>query len=118
LESHGIRVVAIAETPEMASRAEPDCVLKYGRNAARCAVPVSVAIPPDPPTWFAARAMGGKVPVIDMNDLICGPLLCEPVVGNVLVFQDQHHLSSAYSQSLAPFLKQRLLATGLFGPSE
>jgi peptidoglycan/LPS O-acetylase OafA/YrhL len=115
LESHGIRVVAIAETPEMASRAEPDCVLKYGRNAARCAVPVSEAIPPDPPTWFAARAMGGKVPVIDMNDLICGPLLCEPVVGNVLVFQDEHHLSPAYSQTLAPFLKQRLLATGLFG---
>jgi hypothetical protein len=70
-----------------------------------------------PATSFAARATKGTVPVIDMNDLICGPRECRPVVGNVLVFMDQHHLTPQYSQTLAPFLRQRLLATGLFGPS-
>jgi hypothetical protein len=32
------------------------------------------------------------------------------VVGNVLVFQDNHHLTSTYSLTTAPFLERRLLA--------
>jgi hypothetical protein len=31
------------------------------------------------------------------------------VVGNVLVYQDDHHLTSTYALTLAPYLEQRLL---------
>jgi hypothetical protein len=47
-----------------------------------------------------------------MNDLICGPKSCRAAVGNVLVYFDTHHLTQTYSQTLAPYLKSRLLATG------
>ncbi|HEX3962077.1 MAG TPA: acyltransferase family protein [Trebonia sp.] len=115
LEDHGIKVVAITETPEMRYLNQAACVLDHGPESSQCLVPTSEAIWPDPPTMFAARAMRGRVPVVDMNDLICGPQDCSPVVGNVLVYMDEHHLTPQYSQTLAPFLKQRLLATGLFG---
>ena len=37
--------------------------------------------------------MNGKVTVVNANSLICGPKVCAPVVGNVLVFGDRHHLT-------------------------
>ncbi len=44
-----------------------------------------------------------------MDSLICGRTTCPPVVGNVLVYQDSHHLTSAYALTTAPYLEQRLL---------
>jgi len=72
-------------------------------------VPRSEAILPDPPTELAAQQLGGTVKVIDMNSLICGPAECSPVVGNVMVYVDGDHLTSNYSETLAPFLLPRLL---------
>lgn len=75
-------------------------------------MPRSKAITPDPPTSYAAKLMGGTVPVVDMNDLVCGPQTCPLTAGNVLIYFDGHHFTQAYSQTLAPYLEQRLLATG------
>ena len=72
-------------------------------------MPVSKAILPDSPVTDAARLMNGKVTVVDANSLICGPKVCAPVVGNVLVFGDRHHLTGPYSKSTAPFLETLLL---------
>jgi peptidoglycan/LPS O-acetylase OafA/YrhL len=107
LEAHGIPVIAIRETPDTGMD-EPACVSKNGPADASCSVPRAAALPPDPPTSYAARDLGGKVPVIDMNSLICAPATCAPVVGNVMVYMDSHHLTQSYGQTLAPFLRNRL----------
>jgi peptidoglycan/LPS O-acetylase OafA/YrhL len=109
LQARGIGVVAIRETPDPGVNA-PSCVWQYGTTSPRCAVPRSRAITPDPPSSFAAKATGA--PVVDMDDLICGPASCRSAVGNVLVYFDDHHITQTYSQTLAPYLKARLLATG------
>lgn len=109
LKAHGIPVVAIRETPTLSVNA-PSCVWQYGTDSARCASPRSSAITPDPPSATAAKLAG--VPVIDMNDLVCGRSSCRSAVGNVLVYFDNHHFTQAYSQTLAPYLGRRLLATG------
>jgi hypothetical protein len=44
-----------------------------------------------------------------MNSLICGRVKCPAVVGNVLVYQDSHHLTSTYALTTAPYLETRLL---------
>jgi hypothetical protein len=43
---------------------------------------------------------------------LCGKADCPAAIGNVLVYFDNHHLTQAYSQTLAPYLRQRLLASG------
>lgn len=108
LENHRISVVAIRESPDMGLNV-PDCLARNPASPARCAMPRSKAIPADPPTVYAAKAASGTVPLIDMNPLICGPVSCSPVVGNVLVYQDNHHLTSTYALTMAPYLEQRLL---------
>jgi peptidoglycan/LPS O-acetylase OafA/YrhL len=109
LEKHGIQVVAVRETPDMGFDV-PTCLAENHDSAAKCSQPARKAIVKDPPTVIAARAMGGKVPVINMDNLICGKKKCLPIVGNVLVYQDSHHLTSTYTQTLAPYLYKRLLA--------
>ncbi|MGH3292075.1 MAG: hypothetical protein ACRDP7_09735, partial [Trebonia sp.] len=64
---------------------------------------------PDLPTLYATRADPGTVPLINMNSLICGRIKCPAIVGNVLVYQDSHHLTSTYTLTTAPYLEMRLL---------
>jgi peptidoglycan/LPS O-acetylase OafA/YrhL len=108
LENHGIFVVAIRETP-LIDFQEPDCLAKHSRTAVNCMVPTAKAVPPDPPTFRAAKDTGGKVKVIDMDRFICGPVECDPVVGNVLVYLDGRHLTATYAKSLTKYLEPRLL---------
>jgi peptidoglycan/LPS O-acetylase OafA/YrhL len=111
LQAHGISVVAIKEGPEVPI-AVHDCVVSHASDyMTACSAPAANAVPRDTPETYAAAKLGGKkVPIVDMNSLICGPATCAPVVGNVLVFFDQHHLTAAYAETLAPFLLKKLLA--------
>jgi hypothetical protein len=108
LEGHGISVVAIKESPSMGLNV-PECVSDNPTSPRKCAVPDAKAIAPDPPSVYATRAAAGKVPLIDMNSLICGRIKCSAIVGNVLVYQDSHHLTSTYALTTAPYLEKQLL---------
>jgi peptidoglycan/LPS O-acetylase OafA/YrhL len=105
LQNH-IGVIAVRETPDSAEG--PTCVAVHAASA--CTVPKSKALPADPPTSYADRDLGGTVPVIDMNSLICGPTMCPSVIGNVLVYQDTHHLTQSYSETLTPYLQAKLVS--------
>ena len=85
----------------------PECLSDH--STASCTVLKAKAVPHDPPTLYATRAARGTVPLIDMDSLICGPVTCPPVVGNVLVYQDSHHLTSTYALTIAPYLERDLL---------
>jgi peptidoglycan/LPS O-acetylase OafA/YrhL len=108
LENAGISVTAIKESPDLVEDV-PTCVEQHATDLAKCDVPVSKAVLQDSPITYAAKLMDGKVSVVDANSLICGPKVCAPVVGNVLVFSDRHHLTWYYSKSTAPFLTPLLL---------
>jgi hypothetical protein len=106
LQASGISVIAIKESPDVGVNI-PACLSQH--SAAKCTVPRAKAVVTDLPTVYATRAAAGKVPLIDMDSLICGPVSCPPVVGNVLVYQDNHHLTSTYALTTAPYLEKRLL---------
>jgi peptidoglycan/LPS O-acetylase OafA/YrhL len=109
LQAHGIGVIAIQETPDIGMNG-PACVAKYGPSSPRCSAPRGMADVPGQPISYAEQAVGGTVPVIDMNSLICEPATCSAVVGNVLVYSDDHHLTQAYALTLTPYLSAKLTA--------
>jgi peptidoglycan/LPS O-acetylase OafA/YrhL len=108
LEAADISVTPIKESPDLVEDV-PTCVDQHSTDPAQCDVPVSAAVLQDSPITDAAKLMNGKVTVVNANSLICGPKVCAPVVGNVLVFGDRHHLTGPYSKSTAPFLEPLLL---------
>jgi peptidoglycan/LPS O-acetylase OafA/YrhL len=113
LQAAGIRIVAIQEGPTM-SQDIPDCLTSHGATVAGCSTPRNSAITLTPPTVLAAHEADAEVPLVNMNDLICGRATCLPIVGNVVVYRDSHHLTNTYSRTLTPYLEGRLLGTKAF----
>jgi peptidoglycan/LPS O-acetylase OafA/YrhL len=109
LVARGTRVVAVRESPEP-GRNIPDCLTKHGDDG-YCTTPTSKAIIQDTALQQAVRKMGSGAELMDINSLICTPRECPPVVGNVVVYRDTHHLTQTYITSLQPYFAQKLLAT-------
>lgn len=72
-----------------------------------CALPRRSALPPDPAASAAERVRAaGRVEVINLTRLMCGPRSCEPVIGGVLVYKDLHHLTRVFATTLGPYVQR------------
>ena len=112
MSAAGTRVVAIRETPEMGTNV-PDCISAPGGTIAGCSADAATALADSPPAVAATRALHGKVPLVDLTRFLCREGTCPPVIGNVLVYRDAHHLTRTFSVSLAPYLEEDLMAAGV-----
>lgn len=96
-------IVAIRDTPWF-DFSMSDCVAERAVTW-ECDVPLYDRIALDDPTL--ALTIPG-VDFVDMNDVICPDDLCSAVQGNRLVFSDDNHMTSVYTETLAPELEKRL----------
>ena len=107
LRSDAGHVVLLGDTPTLTT--DPlDCLGRNGTDITACAEPAATVL--RDPAWRAevndaARRTG--VPVIDPTPWLCGRD-CPLVVGNLLVYRDTNHLTSAYAEMLSPMLGARL----------
>jgi hypothetical protein len=60
--------------------------------------PPYLQVPDVPPT----------VSFLDLTDAYCDAEACPPVVGNVLVYSDDNHLSATYVTSMVPAVRRAL----------
>lgn len=97
----GVRVVAIADTPQL-----PMDPAKCVQRDRACAVDRGSVMGDDP--IRTAILMEPRVPLIDMTDALCTETHCPIVIGNVVVWRDKHHLTATYARSLANALGDRL----------
>ncbi|HVA85707.1 MAG TPA: SGNH hydrolase domain-containing protein [Candidatus Saccharimonadales bacterium] len=97
------RVVLIGDTP----RARADvlaCLAMHLANSLACATRASAAIDA---AWLAAdRVTADAVGAgfIDPSPWICPSDPCPPVIGKLLVYREQDHLTAVFAASLAPRL--------------
>jgi hypothetical protein len=107
LTSQGIGVVAIRTTPHFTYDVV-DCLAAHGQDFGSCGLAKDKAVlAVDPVTLAAPRSPG--VTLVDMNGFICPQDRCSPIVGNVLVYRDKHHLTATYAATLAPTLEPFVL---------
>jgi hypothetical protein len=65
----------------------------------------------DRPDPAAQRSdLPGNVRLLDLTRFFCYDGFCPAVIGNVLVYHDQSHLTVTYARTLAPFLGAEILA--------
>jgi len=110
LAAAGTKIVAVQETPEPGQNI-PDCLSRPGATAAACTSSADKAILRDTPINQAVRTMGSGAELLDLNALICNSGTCPPIIGNVIVYRDTHHLTETYIKSLEPYFVRMLLAT-------
>jgi len=103
LDSLTGHVLVIADTPKF-SEAPLDCLARSDA----CALPLDEYLRTDPQR--SAAATSGVATLIDMNDAVCPNGLCPPIVGNVVVWRDAHHLTQTYSRTAGHALAERVQA--------
>ncbi|HZD74906.1 MAG TPA: acyltransferase family protein [Actinomycetota bacterium] len=103
----GAQVVVLGPTPRPRGNV-PDCLSQHLENAVACTRPRTAAI--NTPGMRAERKAvlraGGSY--IDVSPWICTRSTCAVVVGNLLTYRDDNHLSTVYAAWLSPLLAFQL----------
>lgn len=106
LDKAGIPVVAVRDNPRLGF-SPPACIDAHGVTAAECRVPRSELLAPTPP-YEKATDVPANVSFLDFSDYFCGRAQCRPVVGNVLVYMDDNHITATFMTTLSPIVDKAM----------
>jgi len=117
----GIPVLAIRDNPRF-DRSMPDCAQSVWAQLSWAEPPGTdvpladfcgverAAVYASAPPWAHLPDVPPNVRFLDIADRVCGPDRCSAVIGNVLVYLDDNHLTASYSASMAPLIEGDVLA--------
>jgi Predicted acyltransferases len=100
----GKRVYVFSDTPRPIGDV-PTC-LETRKSIVDCSAPRSTNLYPNVMLAAAAESENPDVHVIDLTDRYCLGDTCPPVIGNIVVYADDSHLTKSYSKTLAPFISR------------
>lgn len=113
------RIVLLEPTPVM-QRDGVACVARsQWRPAWMPGAPCDEPLPQQPEQRTARERALVAVPqaaLLDATDLVCPGRRCSAERDGVIVYRDRQHLTASFVQSLAPALRERLLAAGGLPP--
>jgi peptidoglycan/LPS O-acetylase OafA/YrhL len=105
-------VFAVRDNPRML--VDPTFCLEEG-ELTKCSAPRREVLSDTLP-WENTEDIPSNVTFADLSDYFCDEETCYPVIGNVLVYRDLHHLSTIYAKTLASALFEPLsFALGSLG---
>lgn len=103
----GTRIIAIRDNPS-ATRGTAACVARHRLRANEyCSLERARALGSFDPHADATRALPGSA-LIDLSEVYCDAGLCPAVIGNVVVYRDDNHITGTFSRTLAPRLGEEL----------
>ena len=115
LRATGARVLVLGPTP-WPRRDVPECLAEHLDDARACVLS-------RPAATFPAGARAERAAVeraggtyVDVADWLCTPQLCPVVVGDVLVYRDDNHISTAWARTVAPLLAAQVAAAVTSSP--
>ncbi len=104
-----IPIIAIVDNPAMPPTILT-CVSTHLSDAATaCAETRARALSSFDGSVPAAQQVS-RVRVVDMTSFYCTETLCSPVIGHVLVYRDNSHITSTYEMTLVPYFDAKILA--------
>ena len=101
----GTKVVALADNPMLTSSALR-CLdgAESLAEASACEMPREEAYATSDPLPEAVRRAGAGASLVDLSAAYCADDRCPLVVGHVLAYRDQTHITATFSKTLAPYL--------------
>jgi peptidoglycan/LPS O-acetylase OafA/YrhL len=106
LDEADIPVIAMRDTPRFSFRV-PQCVEAHDGDPTLCSRNRSELFLDRAPVLDAV-GLPETTALIDLSDSFCAESVCEAIVGNVLVYRDDDHMTATYSRTLAPSLRAQL----------
>lgn len=77
-------------------------------NPEACGAKQSEVLSPNQP-WEELEEIPENVTFADLSQYFCDGEFCPSVIGNVVVYRDNHHLGTYYSETLSEGLEEALL---------
>ncbi|WP_157210445.1 acyltransferase family protein [Turneriella parva] len=111
--ANGTKIIAIKDNPLMKYHKGkwmdvPPCLYYYRKDIKKCFRPRELTLDSMTDTMMlAADGMQG-VATINLTQYFCTKDECPPVIGNVVVYRDQHHLTETFVNTLTPYLEKEL----------
>src|SRR5699024_4538058 len=111
ITGRGTTVLAVRALP----RFEDDparCAAVHGADAAACEVPLPAPLSGPRPDAGLLGTVGRAAVPVDPGPLVCAGGTCSPVIGRVMVFLDEDHLTGTYAATMADGVDAQLAAGG------
>ena len=96
-------VIVIGDTPSF-ERAPAICLSENISAAEKCSFPRETLLDSGLAEVEKEVAIDNRKHYIDMNNYLCSSTTCGPIIGNILVYRDQHHLTTTFSKQLSDML--------------
>ncbi|QVQ55057.1 acyltransferase [Spiractinospora alimapuensis] len=106
LDAMGVDVIGIRDTPRM-GMSPPDCVADNGATSPECETDITRSLAEVPP-YAEEPAVPESMEFVDLTDYFCPDGRCPSVIGNVLVYYDDSHITATYSATLAPIVSAEI----------
>ena len=103
----GAQVVVLGPTPKPKVDV-PDCLSRHLHNAVACTTTRRVAVDTGGVRLERQAVLRAGGSYLDVTPWLCTSLACAAMVGNLLAYRDDNHLTTTYTTWLSPLLGYRL----------
>ena len=112
----GKEVAVIREVPRLGNKNVPTCVATSPQDPLACAVSRKQGLDVPQNLGKALKSETAPEGLVQANltDSICDENTCYPVIGSLITYYDQSHLSHDFARSLAPELGRQLAQNPVF----
>jgi hypothetical protein len=107
LRATGAQVVVLGPTPKPKVDV-PDCLSRHLGNAIACTTPRQVALDTGGVRAERQAVLRAGGSYLDVTPWLCTSSTCAVMVGNLLAYRDDNHLTTPYSSWLSPLLSYQL----------
>jgi len=112
--AQGSKVIVMRDNPLMKyskgwEMKIPPCLVANANKVTACTRPRQLTLDSMPDAMVRAAENMKGVSVIDLIPYLCNKDTCPPVIGNVVVYRDAHHITETYMNTLTPYIEDALL---------
>jgi hypothetical protein len=104
----GAKLLVIGDTPKTNGDNVALCVNSHQRDIARCGNSRSKAVFDDRMAMLADTALAHHATYVDPSNWFCTETFCPAVIGNLVVYRDNTHLTDSYARYRAPQIAQAI----------
>jgi len=107
LNDNDVHILGLRDTPHF-GESIPECLNANEMSIEECGVEKSQMYE-EPSAWERLDDPPDNVTYKDYTDFLCPEGYCPPIVGNVIVYIDNNHLSVTFTETLGPIIEEDVL---------
>nr|WP_255620740.1 SGNH hydrolase domain-containing protein [Salinicoccus sp. RF5] len=107
LHNENIPILALRDTPYL-NQDIPECLNSFGVKSGECDIEEEEALH-TPSAWEKLDSPPEYVNYVDYSEYFCSEGKCPAIIGNIIVYIDGSHMSSTYSKSMGPIIKEDVM---------